>query len=76
MSKRRRDRFSEFILYICVNILMLEINFSLLEKKVFDLMGERKDYQAYYYKPNTAIKYYRLMKELKEETDARAGDDY
>lgn len=38
-------------------------------------MSERNDYQAYYYNPNTAIKYYRAMKEVKEKTDARVGDD-
>ncbi|XP_059490092.1 NADH dehydrogenase [ubiquinone] 1 beta subcomplex subunit 5, mitochondrial [Neocloeon triangulifer] len=47
----------------------------LLEKKVKQLMGERRDYQAYYYSPNTAIKYYRKMREVKEGDVARAGDN-
>jgi len=37
-------------------------------------MSERQDYQAYYYNPNTAIKYYRAMKEVKENNHARSGD--
>ncbi|XP_065334059.1 NADH dehydrogenase [ubiquinone] 1 beta subcomplex subunit 5, mitochondrial [Cloeon dipterum] len=47
----------------------------LLEKKVKQLMAERSDYQAYYYSPNTAIKYYRKMKEVKKEEKDRQGDN-
>lgn len=39
-------------------------------------MAEKQDYKAYYYNPNTAIKYYRAMKEVKDNTDLRKGDDF
>ncbi|XP_077295840.1 NADH dehydrogenase (ubiquinone) SGDH subunit [Arctopsyche grandis] len=45
-----------------------------LEAQIKLKMGERGDYQAYYYRPVTA-KYIRAFKESHEETVNRIGDD-
>jgi NADH dehydrogenase (ubiquinone) 1 beta subcomplex subunit 5 len=44
-----------------------------LEAKIKAKMGERKDYQAYYYRPATA-KYHRIAREVTDELDALQGD--
>lgn len=44
-----------------------------LEKKIKALMEERRDYQAYYYRPAIA-KYYRRSREARAELGAVQGD--
>lgn len=44
-----------------------------LEKDIKAKMAERRDYQAYYYRPIIA-KYHRVAKEVAEELEALAGD--
>lgn len=46
-----------------------------LEKQIVKKMGERKDYQAYYYKP-MINKYLRINKRTGEEMYDRVGDDF
>lgn len=46
-----------------------------LEKQIIKKMGERQDYQAYYYKP-MVNKYLRINKKTGEEMWERVGDDY
>ncbi|KAH8307333.1 hypothetical protein KR044_010407 [Drosophila immigrans] len=45
----------------------------LLEEEVRRKMSERKDYQAYYYRP-TVAKYHRVSKEAADELEALRGD--
>lgn len=45
-----------------------------LEKEIIKKMGERHDYQAYYYKP-MVNKYLRINKQTGDELMARLGDD-
>lgn len=44
-----------------------------LEKEIKEKMAERRDYQAYYYRPVTA-KYHRVAKQVADELDALEGD--
>lgn len=46
-----------------------------LEKQIVKKMAERKDYQAYYYRP-MVNKYLRINKQTGEELYDRIGDDY
>ncbi|CAG9112167.1 unnamed protein product [Plutella xylostella] len=46
-----------------------------LEKEILAKMGERQDYQAYYYRP-MVNKYMRIEKKTGEEIVERIGDDY
>ncbi|KOB66699.1 Lethal(3)neo18 [Operophtera brumata] len=46
-----------------------------LEKKIIRKMGERKDYQAYYYRP-MVNKYLRINKQTGEELHERLGDNF
>lgn len=46
-----------------------------LEKKIIAKMGERQDYQAYYYRP-LMNKYLRINKKTGDEIIERVGDDY
>lgn len=46
-----------------------------LEKQIIKKMGERQDYQAYYYKP-MVNKYLRINKQTGEELHDRLGDNY
>ncbi|XP_053610564.1 NADH dehydrogenase [ubiquinone] 1 beta subcomplex subunit 5, mitochondrial [Plodia interpunctella] len=46
-----------------------------LEKEIIQKMGERHDYQAYYYRP-MVNKYMRIEKKTGEEIMQRVGDDY
>jgi NADH dehydrogenase (ubiquinone) 1 beta subcomplex subunit 5 len=44
-----------------------------LEQDIKDKMAERKDYQAYYYRPVIA-KYHRIAKEASDELEKIEGD--
>lgn len=46
-----------------------------LEKQIIKKMGERQDYQAYYYKP-MVNKYLRINKQTGEELYDRLGDNF
>jgi len=45
-----------------------------IESRVKDLMAQRNDYQAYYYKPGVA-KYHRIHKEESDKLDELYGDN-
>lgn len=51
-----------------------KINIRRLEDQINLKMSERKDFQAYYYRPGIA-KYHRVAKKAAEELDALEGDN-
>lgn len=48
--------------------------FRMVEKQIMAKMEERNDYPVYYYKPVIA-KYYRMSRELAEETERIQGEN-
>lgn len=50
-----------------------KIKLRKLEAQIREKMGERHDYQAYYYRPATA-KYHRVAKEVADELQSLSGD--
>lgn len=50
-----------------------KIKLRQLEAQIKEKMGERKDYQAWYYRPATA-KYHRIAKEVSDELASIHGD--
>lgn len=51
-----------------------KIKLRKLEALIHAKMGERRDYQAYYYRPATA-KYHRVAKEVSDGLEALQGDN-
>ncbi|KAJ0174538.1 hypothetical protein K1T71_009646 [Dendrolimus kikuchii] len=59
----------------CIDEEQQRIKLRRLEKQIVEKMAERKDYQAYYYKP-MVNKYLRINKKTGDELYDRLGDDY
>ncbi|XP_066248096.1 NADH dehydrogenase [ubiquinone] 1 beta subcomplex subunit 5, mitochondrial [Euwallacea similis] len=58
--------YEKFLTYIFVE--HEKIRLRQLEKEIVQKMGERFDYQAYYFRP-PAVKYYRLVREGSDEVE-------